>query len=523
MTFRLDYKKLLVFAIFLYAFILRIYILHYPHYAEDGNRDYLVSSHIIKYGEYPLAVNIDGKPINSPIYFYLHAIPLLLKNDMITVGWTNLIGQMLALYFIYLLAKKIFGFSTAVLTILFVGLSSNFILESNYTWHPWFMQPFLMASYYYLYLYLNQGKYRYAIVSIYLYVLSLAIHNSVFLLLPLYLGLIFFHSLKKKQKFSRLVRLIFVFIASVFINFFPVIIYLIKNPSQIKRFYIFSNPEVNYFSFDFLRFLKQFYLNFLSLYEYAFPDIGKFIDPFIFIILSLIILLVSLLKKGLNKKLGIGILYYLFLTSFMKKPDPLPVRYITPILMLFCLLLAERINNLVNFRLSSIFKFTFVLSLIILTNRQFLDLNNSLLSHFYSSKSAFTAIKKLIFKEYIIPPAVAKVKEEVINLKQSYHFQDYDFFQFKSYLQGKYHEYVNAVFWTPLELEFKRKFTRVDDNANHVYSSFNEDKFIFLICKYSEMENCKELFLKYHKNFNIIKIIDPSDFYYRIYLAKRVG
>ena len=77
--------EVLLVCILCAALLLRLDSFHDNHYSyqSDYNRDYLVAHHIVAYHEFPLT-GPDGEfgsAGNSPAYFYLLTLPLLLKDE----------------------------------------------------------------------------------------------------------------------------------------------------------------------------------------------------------------------------------------------------------------------------------------------------------------------------------------------------------------------------------------------------------------------------------------------------------
>lgn len=144
--------------IILAGFVLRMPYLDYPlsqiFWWGDGSRDFLVASHIIKYSELPgigpYNLLAPAGIHNSPVYFYALAGLLFFFNHPLTLAFFNIILQTASLILVYLIARKMFGITPALLATAIFAFNPQIIKQSEYVWQPYLMQPVALLSLYLL-------------------------------------------------------------------------------------------------------------------------------------------------------------------------------------------------------------------------------------------------------------------------------------------------------------------------------------------------------------------------------------
>ncbi len=127
-----------------------LYLFNYPDpNTVDPSLEYLVASHIIKHGEFPLVgtTAFEGKaPINSPLYYYFLAVPLMLWNSIFTLNALNIAMQGLMAFTIWEIVRRVLGIRAAFLSVLFISLSAWGMRSSRFFFQPYVMQPLFMVS-----------------------------------------------------------------------------------------------------------------------------------------------------------------------------------------------------------------------------------------------------------------------------------------------------------------------------------------------------------------------------------------
>jgi hypothetical protein len=179
-------------AIICLAFFLRFIAYDHPLGVNggEGYRDYLTAKHIVTFHNFPAAGPWNGTLPhlgNSPLYFYLLAVPLL-----ISTSWQMLEIAFIALtcggiYLLYLLGRDLFGTRTALIASLLYAVAPEMIREtSSFVWQPYFMEPLLIGSAFTLYRAHISGRISLLITSIILGISALAMHMSALAVAPLF-------------------------------------------------------------------------------------------------------------------------------------------------------------------------------------------------------------------------------------------------------------------------------------------------------------------------------------------------
>lgn len=117
---------------------------------SDIQRDYLVSSHIVSFGELPLR-GPDGYSETllpaSPLYYYLLVPVLLIHRSIAALNIVNFVLQIAFLLILYHLARRLFDRNTALLSLCIAAVTPAFIDQTKVAWQPTIAQPFLYGGY----------------------------------------------------------------------------------------------------------------------------------------------------------------------------------------------------------------------------------------------------------------------------------------------------------------------------------------------------------------------------------------
>lgn len=480
--------RLLVLAIFLVSFILRINRLDYPLSGTfawgDGTRDYLVASHIVRFGELP-AIGpynlLDDSGIkNSPVYFYLLALPLLIYDHPLTLGVVNICLQMMVLVLIFLITKTAFGKTPSAVAIILLAVNPHMISQSDYIWQPHLMLPItLMSLYFFLKAYISKN-YIYLIFSLAAASLAFAIHHSAFPWLAVILAASFL-ILKKNHQYLKFVGLIMLISATLIILYLPVILSSdgIKNlPSQSLIGYL-NNLSVNGVALA-----KLFYINKLTLiFLLAISTLSFRRNPLI--VLAVVLFLLPLLSA-----------------SFFNK---VRVHYLTTSTVMFVILIAALLDYLKPkaYQLLFLFLLVWIFS-----------------GHFQFIKD----IKKPFENLKLIDEIVQKVVVSLDQIKKEENFTKYDFFQVKSYAKDEDtfdYPVLDTLLLVPLERRLKVRLAKVSNDSPFNHIQVNKKDYLVVSCfnpKQHRFSDCTEKFLK-KENYYIIKpIYNSHDI--SLYLAK---
>lgn len=174
------------------AFLIRFVAYDHPLalHGGEGFRDYLTAKHIVHFGEFPAAGPWNQTLPhlgNSPLYFYILAVPLLFSQSWHMLEVAFILLACLAVLLVYLLARDIFDQRTALLSAAVYAFAPVLIAESaTFVWQPYVMEPLLLASVYTGYRGYTRSDLGSLLMSIALCVTALSVHLAVFGILPIY-------------------------------------------------------------------------------------------------------------------------------------------------------------------------------------------------------------------------------------------------------------------------------------------------------------------------------------------------
>lgn len=503
----------ILFLILLLGTLLRLSVFDYPGpHVLDVQRDILIASHIANQGELTLI----GPPNsffrslgNSPFYFYLLAIFMTVRNDLMFVGTINLIFQVLSILTVYLLGKEIFGKSTGIIAAFLVSVSNVIVIQASFPYPPHFMPPILYLSLLMLVRAYKTKLFYLLIISVGLFLISGAIHMSAFFLLPLFIVVAYLILRKKSYKFKNYFLIISIFIFALL--FFPLLLSPLNQTSHL-----FSSIN-DILPNSLIEFIKNFVLlthKFINslLHE---TDFTSTKDYLVMLLIIAFVLIYFLKVKRPQKIYAYVIIFELIIyistiALFGNDQDKIYRAYVFYAIFPLCLILvAESINQ-------------------ILQHNKFLKLGKYIfllisLPTLMGSSSVLPSTHK---NKDIMYKTTHDLKLEIDNLAKNE--KDLRFFQIKTYechseiCEESVSIFSDALFLIPLEKEFKTTFTKIHLGN---YIVLNNDKYIFLNCiskngePFSE-QPCLGNFLSDSPNYEILKKVSETD-NFNVYLAKR--
>lgn len=507
-----NLEIVLLILIFTFSFYIRINHTVYPYFDQDLSRDYLVASHIVNYGEAPLN-GPSGQIKNSPFYYYFLAGLLAVNDSIVFLGWANIIFQLAVFLTVYLLAKNMFGRTTSIISLLLFSGSQFAIIQSEKIWQPNLMSLFVNLSFLLLLCSYTRKSYRYLIASIVTFVLAGALHNSAFVMAPIFIFVAALILKNQKAKSTDYIVSILVFVLSFLIFYAPLLYYLSSFSFQSSLISEVLSRTASILS-------PEFISNLVDRTKLLFATVfvrGE--NLYLLVMLSLATIYYYRLKQV--KKIHISLLIFavfqfIFVASFLKLDSsfPFPDRYFTPILSLFIILVSEICNRVFSRHVFfSALKFGIVAALFYQTAYAY-DFKNTLsLPVNYmlniTDKSIYYPRRRAM-EENII----AWIEKEIIQIQKENHLNSIDFFQFRAYLFGKEYPYLEAPFYVFLEKDFKIKFTKISDSDSRGFIPLTKDDYIFFICRLTpeqlQYENCADIFIRLHSNYKIIKIMSDE-------------
>lgn len=462
----------------------------------DGTRDYLVASHIIKYGEFPKTGPynlLDPSGIkNSPVYFYILALPLLFYQSPLTLGLLNIFLQMGVLILIYLIAKRAFNTPTALIALILFSFNPEIIKQADYIWQPYLMMPVALFS---VYLFVEgyfKKNYKLIFLSVATITLAFAIHNSAFPWIVALLILSFLILRINHKSFKYFLALSCLTLGTMMFLYLPTFSFLSdfkKFPAQTIYGYL------NNLNFNLDTFLNTFYVNKLF---------------FILILVITTLLYYRQRNRFLIVAMSLFLLPILFASFFNK------IRFH------YILLSAPALTIILGYLL------------------QYLKPKALKLVAMVSVLIVFSG--NLIFiKEYKYPfenlNEINKISQSLIlqlnQIKSDERFLNYDFFQVRSYAKNDeifYYPTLDTILLVPLEKKFNQKLAATSDKSPYNHVQIGKKDYIVLACyKFQSFDftqdnnsDCRKDFLKENLNYDVIKKIFSAEFI-SLYLAKQKG
>lgn len=226
-----------------------LYLFNYPDLNSlDPSLEYLVSSHILKYHEFPwVGTTASGGTvsINSPLYYYFLSLFLVIYRSVFTLNALNILLQTGMTILMWDMARKKFGPWAGLLTILFVSLSSWGMQSSRFFFQPYVSQPFFFLSAYLLLRGCAEKNIRFAYGSIVAFIVSASFYLSTLLYLPLYLIGLGYTLGHARTPAGRYIRAILIGLASIAVSFGSVIAAALRQPDTLSRSAFVFTPALS--------------------------------------------------------------------------------------------------------------------------------------------------------------------------------------------------------------------------------------------------------------------------------------
>ena len=525
--FRLYSHEIILFLILCAALLLRLYTFHDAHYSYMGdyNRDYLVAHHIITYREFPLA-GPDGElgaASNSPAYFYLLTIPLLIKDDIIFLGLFNVFLQISSLILVYLIARAMFGKRTGLIAAALFGLSQTIIDQSKFVWQPHIMQPFLLLSLFLLYLGYARKNYGLMIGSVCVFLFSAVLHQSVFAFTPGYLFIIFLILRSHQKPFVFYAGIISIFLGALVLLHVPLFFYFTKHADS---FVSFSHSSRAFITVSFGQLLYntssrlKIFLDFFFAHENSLPMPAPLFGIF-FAIASVLCLWFGKQTKKQRTLILILLMslvqFFVLVVAVSESPlIPFPFWYFTPLFGMFIICISE-----IMFSLIPRSSFSWVIELLAVSILLF-AFSPNLLEHMADAMRRSTQSPKDFFMPSYHPPyVIAGVEHEIIRIQSLEHRKNPYFFDIRTFRFGREDPYSNEIFWVPLERDLGIPLVRLDESRLRSYRPIGNADYVFINCITSDVEReCLTPFAMQFPYYRIKKALDmdPS-----LYVAEKTN
>ncbi len=513
---------LFIFLLLVVSFFMRITTQTYPYGSDDSNRDYLVAHHIVEYQEYPLTGPFAAvtKSRNSPSYYYFLAAFAYIKDDPIFLRVVSGMLQVLTIFIIYKLARKLYDLPTAFLASMLISFNRYSLTQASHMWQPWVMQPFVNLSYLLLLFSYQKKNYYILLLSVFCFVFAGSIHTSAFSITPVLLVAVIAVLRTQKAKIKQYAGVVLMITVSLLAFYLPVIIAYLQNSSTLPTLSgtnilgIYNPLEMG------LNMMKNISYLFGGSLFYTSTTINT--NTFLTIIFCLMIAYYFYSKKQKLEKIYSVLLLFpiiliLLCISLVKTSlfnDFYGIHYFTPIYGLLIILIAR-----VSIFIFSKNKYTKMVGILLFSIYLGFVLSG-VYKNSYHNKPNFTL-------KYLDDPAINAIRDDVLTIKKTNNYPHFNFFKIEApggdKIGWKYKSTVFAV----LERELDTRLVRIDDYNQEGFTQLaaHNPKYVFLICPSptthrSGSRNCVTNFLHSNKNFLYEKETYSNNLY-RIELIKK--
>lgn len=527
------------FLLLLIAFVLRLANLHYPVNNPEASRDYLVASHIVADQEYPFMGpwnGVLGSIKNSPLYYYVLAGLLLIRNDIMFLGIVNVLLQLATGWMIYLLAKKMFGEITGLFAAALFLFSRLNLVQSSEMWQPYLMQPFLNLSFLLMFMSYEKKNLSLLLISIFTFIFAAAIHNSVFVLAPTFFVLAFHIAGREADATRAYYKIIAVSCASLFVWWMSVGISLMRTNTA----HVLLSADTSLIG------IRHFAKNIIHNTDLIFFSIrygqGLPMDAMAAFVTIMALLLIgycvceSRAKTILLFVLSLAICQVIILSSFIDKS--LQPHYFTPLFGILFILIAEQIRWLGSrntfYACVGVTMAVFLFGMVS-ANFNFIRFGIEIRPPFYTAHGLASLHGSSPFSIVAYPQDASTARQlksidgvrdiilsESKNIQRREHLAADHFFRIVAYKdqEGESLLITDAPLWVKLEDVTRIKLTSVDDSANNSFESITDDRYIFLICEATTMPaiDCTSAFNREWQGYLLIDKI-YSVFPFDVYLA----
>lgn len=501
-------------AILIVGFILRLGALTSGglYLAEDANKEYLVARHVVNYNEWVLTgpVNTVIGKLTSPLYFYYLAVLVKLRDSIWFPSLVNVVLQTLSIFLVFLLVSNVFDKKKALPISLLFALSEAELQLSSRAWPPYSVQPIVILSFLLLIVYQSKKRLTLLLLSIMVFAFASAFYNSIYLIAPFYLLLVFYLLYKNAAPANYFVYTLLSFLGSLFILYAPpLIFYLASNlPLGNTVLPLLTPPQKGAYLIP--SFIHHFERGFATLLSILFQNSNQAIVLLILFLLPTS--LSSFLTKSKNryqKWFLIGTLAFalqpiLWTSTILSTSNPETLaRYYIPVypaLILFIGMLTlnfpspKRLGHLLPM-------FLFIILLYLVSPR--LPERISKITHTTSGRNV-----------------IVQVKHSLLDLQKEGDYDNLNFFLIETYKEGERYLHGEAPFWSGLEKELDQKFTVNSDSDVRSYAPNNKGDYILVVCLNEKGgRTCLKRFLTNRPSYVLTRSL-YSDGRYDLYLAK---
>ena len=518
-NWRPSLTDILLYLILIAALLIRLAAYDAPigYQGGDGARDYVVASHAIQYGEFPINGPYNGTIHalgNSPLYYYLLIAIAALHNTQWFVNLCFVFSQWAMVLGIFAITNRLFGTPSGLIAALVVTLSPALIRDSaEFVWQPFVMEPVLILSVFLFVKGYQTASSRLLMVSVAVLLVALALHMSVLAFLPLYAVLLFF-AMQRLQGYAGIALYLLLACAVLVLEFAPPLLLSFSHPAVLVPVVTSATTFVSHV--DPIAFWRDFQHAAQTLvYRFFWVDPMQLLR-FSFPVLGIVYVLrrdIAAEKKYILATLCLFILQQLFADALLCVSDG--DRHLIPAdwalaaaigTIVYEMGLRVRRYRLIGVALGALFFWSVF--------------NTSYVMAAIENIARFDRPRQTAFNA-----TIETMAREIVSLQVAQHYPDYHFFNVYALRTGNF-SVEPAVFLEPLERWFGMPFMRVDDSSAQSYRTLTGNAYTFLVCTESgykasySFEDCMSSFKTSYPSYVIVKMIH-DDPVLRVFLAKR--
>lgn len=506
----------------------------FTFHGGESARDYLIASHVAR-GEQFLLLgpdNAGGQSFlkNSPVYFYILSLFLLVKNDFLFLVFASIALWLVTVVFVYLLARRAFGAPQALIAALLFSFIPIFWQRSSFIWQPYIMMPFINLSYVFMLFAHLKKSFPLLLAGLGTAVLAGAVHNPAFASLAIIALIALFLMKKWRKQIRHYCGALIVVVTSALILYSPVFAYLAAHDNLLNFLENLAGNNTgggiqslithslsdffNKFSGEALKLIHHFAsLPFTE--NVVFFNIRNALA--LFVLIATAIYFFS--KRAGEKKIYIffillAIIWQLTLVSLLKIGGG--YQYTAPIFGILAIAISEiaystiRKNKIIAMGIFALFAGIFFP----LFFKAPQDTINLAQNH-----------SELRINRSIIGNAASAIAKEVVAIQRKERYRNPDFFRIWSFADdpGLRRFNMDAILLIPLEKKFHKRLTAFN-HERELLDQTNSSTYIFIACYGIKSSKCPGYFYEALKNrpsksYTILKQVYSHDVL-TLYLAK---
>ena len=477
---RITFYEIALVVFLLVSLFIRLEYVDYPQLNNsDPGRDYLMAHHVVAYGEF--FVNGAGSSIgliNNPVYEYILAFFLLIHDDFFTLTIANILMQVGCILLVYLLAREMFDRRTGLAAALLFGSIGYVVLQSEYMWRVFLMQPVLLMSFYLLLLSDRKQSSKYLMLAGVAYAIAGSIQLIAFVLAPAFFFLAYRISRTWQRRWPQYAKCLVAFAGTLVLAYTPFLFYAARTGMQITppghtgSSLVFSlieqSPPAIIHSFT-----TEVSMAALLFFDpYSAGSMGRLI-----LALSLLVICVAVYIFVFKKErdevrfllvLCLTVLQLCAALSLMRLPV-IEWHYVAPVLAPVSIAIAAVLTRIFSGTVLLNGVGFFVLAVLI-----------SVVSHSHGARNQPSDFRNLV----AITAASRAIEREVVAIAARTGASDFHFFDIRAFhaTRDHFNPYFESSFWNVIEKDFGQQFTTVTGGYGIEVAGPRNPEYVFLVC-----------------------------------------